>query len=203
MGGRIAVKRLIGNEMLRLFGLDVKVAHDGTLALPLLEQHRFDRVLMDIGMPVLDGHEATRQLHEREIRLKLPCVPVRRLRTPVRRPQTPSAGRKHLFAGRRHPFALSLSKRCWRTPGRASTSSARTDVRRGRASTSSARTGVRLGRASTGSARTDVRRGGASTGSARTGVGQGGASTSSARTGVSSSGGAAAASAARRKSGCR
>ncbi len=89
MGGRIDVNRLIGNEMLRRFGLGVKVAHDGAQALPLLEQHRVDRVLMDIGMPVLDGHEAKWQLHEREIRLKLPCVPVRRLRTPVRRPQTP------------------------------------------------------------------------------------------------------------------
>ena len=70
------VNRLIGTEMLRSFGLDVKVAHDGAQALQLLEQHRFDLVLMDIGMPVLDGHEATRQLRERETRLKLPRVPV-------------------------------------------------------------------------------------------------------------------------------
>ena len=70
------VNRLIGTEMLRSFGLDVKVAHDGVQALQLLEQHRFDLVLMDIGMPVLDGHEATRQLRERETRLKLPRVPV-------------------------------------------------------------------------------------------------------------------------------
>jgi CheY-like chemotaxis protein len=76
MGGRIDVNRLIGNEMLRRFGLDVKVAHDGAEALQLLQQHRFDPVLMDIGMPVLDGHEATRQLRERETRLKLPRVPV-------------------------------------------------------------------------------------------------------------------------------
>ncbi|MEY3253917.1 MAG: hypothetical protein RL227_2890 [Pseudomonadota bacterium] len=70
------VNRLIGSEMLRSFGLEVKVAHDGAQALQLLEQHRVDLVLMDIGMPVLDGHEATRQLRERETRLKLPRVPV-------------------------------------------------------------------------------------------------------------------------------
>jgi CheY-like chemotaxis protein len=70
------VNRLIGTEMLRSFGLDVKVAYDGAQALQLLEQHRVDLVLMDIGMPVLDGHEATRQLRERETRLKLPRVPV-------------------------------------------------------------------------------------------------------------------------------
>jgi CheY-like chemotaxis protein len=54
----------------------VKVAHDGQQALQLLEQHRVDLVLMDIGMPLLDGHEATRQLRKREQRLKLPRVPV-------------------------------------------------------------------------------------------------------------------------------
>jgi signal transduction histidine kinase/CheY-like chemotaxis protein len=70
------VNRLIGTEMLRSFGLDVKVAYDGAQALQMLEQHRVDLVLMDIGMPVLDGHEATRQLRERETRLKLPRVPV-------------------------------------------------------------------------------------------------------------------------------
>ncbi len=70
------VNRLIGTEMLRSFGLEVKVAHDGAQALQLLEQHRIDLVLMDIGMPVLDGHEATRRLREREQRLTLPRVPV-------------------------------------------------------------------------------------------------------------------------------
>ncbi len=70
------VNRLIGIEMLRSFGLDVQVAHDGQQALQLLEQHRVDLVLMDIGMPLLDGHEATRRLREREQRLKLPRVPV-------------------------------------------------------------------------------------------------------------------------------
>ncbi len=70
------VNRLIGSEMLRSFGLDVKLAKDGQQALQVLEQHRVDLVLMDIGMPVLDGHEATRRLREREQRLKLPRVPV-------------------------------------------------------------------------------------------------------------------------------
>jgi two-component system, sensor histidine kinase len=70
------VNRLIGTEMLRSFGLDVKLAQDGAQALQQLEQHRIDLVLMDINMPVLDGHEATRRLREREMRLTLPRVPV-------------------------------------------------------------------------------------------------------------------------------
>jgi two-component system, sensor histidine kinase len=70
------VNRIIGAEMLRSFGLEVKVAHDGQQALQMLEQHRVDLVLMDVDMPVLDGHEATRRLRARESSLRLPRVPV-------------------------------------------------------------------------------------------------------------------------------
>ncbi len=70
------VNRIIGAEMLRSFGLEVKVAHDGQQALQMLEQHRVDLVLMDVDMPVLDGHEATRRLRTRETTLRLPRVPV-------------------------------------------------------------------------------------------------------------------------------
>ena len=71
-----AVNRMIGSEMLKSFGIDVIEAEDGVQALALLEQQRVDLVLMDIQMPVLDGYAATRQVRERETKLRLPRVPI-------------------------------------------------------------------------------------------------------------------------------
>ena len=71
-----AVNRMIGSEMLKSFGVDVIEAEDGVQALALLEQQRVDLVLMDIQMPVLDGYAATRQVRERETKLRLPRVPI-------------------------------------------------------------------------------------------------------------------------------
>ena len=71
-----AVNRLIAAEMLASFGLQVLEAEDGAQALALLESKHVDVVLMDIQMPVLDGYAATRALRDRELRLRLPRVPV-------------------------------------------------------------------------------------------------------------------------------
>jgi len=70
------VNRMIGAEMLKSFGLEVMEAEDGAQALTMLEKQRVDLVLMDIQMPVLDGYGATRRLRERELRLRLPRVPI-------------------------------------------------------------------------------------------------------------------------------
>jgi CheY-like chemotaxis protein len=70
------VNRMIGGEMLRSFGLDVLEAEDGQQAVALLGRQRVDLVLMDVQMPVLDGYGATRQIRDREARLRLPRVPV-------------------------------------------------------------------------------------------------------------------------------
>jgi CheY-like chemotaxis protein len=48
--------------LLRLFGHEVQVAHDGLEALEVAERFRPEVVLMDVGMPVLNGHEATRRI---------------------------------------------------------------------------------------------------------------------------------------------
>jgi CheY-like chemotaxis protein/two-component sensor histidine kinase len=48
--------------MLELLGNDVRTAHDGVQAIELVEHYRPDVVLMDVGMPGLDGYDATRRI---------------------------------------------------------------------------------------------------------------------------------------------
>jgi PAS domain S-box-containing protein len=48
--------------MLELLGNEVRAAHDGLQAIKEAEQYRPDVVLMDVGMPRLNGHEAARRI---------------------------------------------------------------------------------------------------------------------------------------------
>ncbi len=70
------VNRMIANEMLQSFGVEVVEASDGVEALEQVARRPFDLVLMDCQMPVIDGYLATEQIREREARLKLPRMPI-------------------------------------------------------------------------------------------------------------------------------
>jgi CheY-like chemotaxis protein len=52
----------------------VTVACDGQEALDMLDRHRFDAVLMDCLMPVMDGYAATRALRQRPELRGLPII---------------------------------------------------------------------------------------------------------------------------------
>nr|WP_297524807.1 ATP-binding protein [uncultured Roseateles sp.] len=49
-------------ELLRLMGAEVAVAYDGPSALKAVQALRPDAILLDIGMPDMDGHEVARRL---------------------------------------------------------------------------------------------------------------------------------------------
>ncbi len=60
------VNQMVANKMLTAMGLTVDLAENGEKALAALAQTRYDLVLMDCQMPVLDGYEATRAFRSRE-----------------------------------------------------------------------------------------------------------------------------------------
>jgi PAS domain S-box-containing protein len=53
-------------RLLKLLGHDVHTAHDGLKAIAVAESCRPDVVLLDIGLPEVDGYEVARQLRKQE-----------------------------------------------------------------------------------------------------------------------------------------
>ena len=49
----------------RLYGQEVRVAHDGDEALAVAEEFRPEVIVLDIGMPGMDGNEVARRLRGR------------------------------------------------------------------------------------------------------------------------------------------
>ena len=49
-------------EILKLWGHDVQTAHDGQGALEAARAQRPDAILLDLGLPLMDGYETARRL---------------------------------------------------------------------------------------------------------------------------------------------
>jgi CheY-like chemotaxis protein len=64
------VNALVVQGMLETMGVNAELAVNGQKALESMGQTRFDLVLMDCQMPVLDGWQATRLWRARETRLR-------------------------------------------------------------------------------------------------------------------------------------
>jgi two-component system, sensor histidine kinase and response regulator len=60
------VNQKVAARVLQRLGLEVEIANNGEEAVAAMEQRRFDLVLMDLQMPVMDGFTATRVIRERE-----------------------------------------------------------------------------------------------------------------------------------------
>ena len=69
-----SINQELACDLLGRAGVSVSVAADGREALEMLERERFDAVLMDCQMPVMDGYAATRALRQRPGMQDLPVI---------------------------------------------------------------------------------------------------------------------------------
>jgi len=94
--------RKVVEIVLEPFGVDLTMVEDGQAALEALEAGRFDAVLMDMQMPVMDGLSATRAIRAREAASGAPPVLVVML--------TANAMEEHIAAAEAAGADLHLAK---------------------------------------------------------------------------------------------
>lgn len=86
------VNRIVATELLQQVQLVVDEAENGEVALRMLGEHRYDCVLMDVQMPVVDGYQATRQLKQIEWCRHLPVIAMTANAMPADRQKCLDAG---------------------------------------------------------------------------------------------------------------
>lgn len=94
--------RKVVEIVLEPFGVDLTMVEDGQAALDALEAGRFDAVLMDMQMPVMDGLSATRAIRAREAASGAPPILVVML--------TANAMEEHIAAAEAAGADLHLAK---------------------------------------------------------------------------------------------
>ncbi len=70
------VNRMVAAGILQALGHDADTAEDGIVALGLLQEHRYDAVLLDVQMPRMDGYATARAIREGERHSGTPRLPI-------------------------------------------------------------------------------------------------------------------------------
>ncbi len=107
----------VAREFLLQGGLRVTLAANGQEALELVRAGRFDAVLMDLHMPVMDGLEATRQIRRLEQARGLPIIAMTAAAMQQDRVASASAGMNDHIAKPVDPQELAERLAAWIRPG--------------------------------------------------------------------------------------
>ncbi len=67
------MNQILAKKVLTRFGCDVDIAENGGIALEMARNKKYDLVLMDIQMPIMDGYTAARSIRE-ELKQDLPII---------------------------------------------------------------------------------------------------------------------------------
>jgi CheY-like chemotaxis protein len=68
------INQQVASEILEGAGLKVTLANDGQEAVNAVKENKYDAVLMDVQMPVMDGYTATREIRKDERFKELPII---------------------------------------------------------------------------------------------------------------------------------
>ncbi len=79
------INQQVALEILRDAGLDVSLAEHGKKAVEMAERNRFDAILMDLQMPVMEGLEATRRIRQKDANTPIIAMTAHAMREEVER----------------------------------------------------------------------------------------------------------------------
>ncbi|MCX7250804.1 MAG: response regulator, partial [Burkholderiales bacterium] len=111
-----ALNQEVATEFLKALGLQVELAGDGAVALHMVKRQRYDIVLMDMQMPVMDGLSATREIRKLPALQALPILAMTANAMVVDRKRCLEAGMNDHIAKPIDPEQLLTKLRRWVKP---------------------------------------------------------------------------------------
>ncbi len=111
------INQLLAQEILQEVGFVVTIANDGSEAVSMVRERKFDAVLMDVQMPVMDGHQATREIRKDKRFRDLPIIAMTAHAMTGDKEKSLEAGMNHHITKPINPHELFSTLLVWIKPG--------------------------------------------------------------------------------------